>query len=131
MLTKSEWARIQTEIVTELRSVQRFNDQDIFNKHHLEGHARRLLWEAREELRATDGIEFGPIKGWPGAFERKEWRQIEQRAIRQRRKGTRAHKRAEAKLRLAASLAPTEEQQRISDAADRVALRVAMRAARG
>lgn len=135
MLSKAEQLRIREEIVTYLREVQRFADQDIFNRYPFAEPGdmrtiRLLLWEAREVVRVADGIDFGPVRGWPGTFERKEWSQIETRALRQRAKGTRAHRRAEQRLRLASELAPDSMKERLSDAADRVALRLAMRAAK-
>lgn len=131
MLTKEDRKRVVEEIANDLRASERFAEQDVYNKYALDGVDRHLLWQAREVVRQQDGIDFGPIRGWPGNFERKSWEQIERRAQRQRRKGTRAHRRAEERLRLAASLAPTEAQQRMNDAADRLALRVAMRTAKG
>ena len=131
MLTKEERARVVNEIAIFLRESERFAEQDLVNKYALEGVDRALVWEAKELVRREDGIDFGPIRGWPGNYERKSWEQIEQRAHRQRAKGSRAHRRAEARLRLAAQLAPTDAQQRLSEAADRLALRAAMKAAKG
>lgn len=136
MLTKEERLQIREEIATELRSVQRIDERDVGNKYPhlgLEGPngVRKLLWEAREVVRLSDGIDFGPLRGWPGVFERKDWSQIERRASNQRAKGTRAHRRAEERLRLAATLAPDQSKERLNEAADRVALRLAMRSARG
>jgi hypothetical protein len=131
MLTKTERLRVRNEIVKYLLGVQRYDEQDICNLHALTGIDREIIWEAREVVRLEHGIDFGPIRNWPGSFERKTWEQIEHRARRQRSKGTRAHRRAEERLRLAATLAPSEAQSRLNDAADRIALRVAMRAAKG
>lgn len=131
MLTKEERLRVVNEIAVFLRESERFAEQDLVNKYALDGIDRTVIWEAREMVRMEEGIDFGPIRGWPGNFERKSWEQIEKRAHRQRAKGTRAHRRAEARLRLAAQLAPTEAQSRLSEAADRLALRAAMKAARG
>jgi len=130
MLTKSERARVRGEIVEFLRGVERYYEQDILNQHALAGPDREIVWEAREVLRLSDGIDFGPVRGRPGNFERKDWSQIEKRAARQRAKGTRAHRRAEERLRLAAEMAPDQSKDRLNDAADRVALRLAMRAAK-
>jgi hypothetical protein len=85
------------------------------------------LWRARERMRKEHGVDFGPVRGIPGAFERKEWVDIAKRGERQRAKGTRAHRRAEERLRLASTLAPSEERDRLNDAADRIRLRMAMR----
>lgn len=131
-MTKDEQRQVLGDIVGYLREVQRFTEQDLLNKHQGEPRiVRMLIWQAREQVRIEDGVDFGPVRGWPGTFERKEWDQIEKRAQRQRSRGTRAHKRAEERLRLAASLAPTEDQRRMNDAADRIALRLAMRASKG
>jgi len=130
MLSKGERVRIRDAIVAFLRGAERCTEQDLLNEHALHGVDRELVWQAREIVRVEDGIDFGPVRGWPGTFERKEWRQIAERAQRQRAKGTRAHRRAEQRLRLAAELAPDEAKEGLSEAADRVALRLAMRASR-
>lgn len=123
--------QVREEIVAILRETHCFTAQDIANRYPFAPRVlRRLIWEATETLRLEDGIVFGPVRGCPGTFERKEWDQIERRAQRQRRRGTRAHRRAEQSLRIAANAAPDAAKERLNDAADREALRLAMRAAR-
>jgi hypothetical protein len=130
MLTKEEQTRIVGEIADVLRSVDTYTDQDLANRWSLSGRDRKLIWEAREIVRHTDGIVFGAIPRWPGNFRRLDWSQVERQANRQRGAGTRKHRRAEEKLRLASTLAPEQSKERLNDAADRVALRLAMRSAR-
>jgi hypothetical protein len=124
------------EIMAMLRGVQRYAEQDILNKYvpTTTGELREVrhaIWRARERLRLEDGIVFGSLPGWPGTFHRLDWSQTERQANRQRARGTRAHRRAEEKLRLASTQAPDQSKERLSEAADRIALRVAMRAAKG
>lgn len=127
-ISTEERKRVLREIVIFLRSVQRYDERDLANRYPYEQREFRLLmWEAKEKIFAEDEIVFAPVRGWPGTFERKQWDQIEARAYRQRRRGTRAHKRAELRLRAAAKTAPDEAKERLRDAADRMALRIAMR----
>jgi len=130
--SKEEKTRIRTEMMAEMRTAARYSVQDFRNKYlpttpSEERDFNLLHWEAQELMRVDEGIDFGPMRKWPGVYERKDWRQTEQRAVKQRAKGTRAHKRAEQKMRLAASLAPDTSKERVSEAADRMALRIAMR----
>lgn len=129
--SKEEKSRIKAEMMAEMRTTSRYSLQDFRNRHlpATPGEERDfnlIHWEAQEALR-EEGIDFGPMRKWPGVYERKDWRQTEQRAIKQRAKGTRAHKRAEHKMRLAATAAPDTSKERLSEAADRIALRAAMR----
>lgn len=129
MLTICEQERIIEEIATILRDSERFNEQDLCNKFALAGPDRKLIWKARELVR-RDGVVFGVIPKWPGNFRRLDWQQTANQAVRQRAAGTRKHRRAGEKLRLAASQAPDEAKEKLNDAADRVALRLAMQAAK-
>jgi len=134
-MTKDEQVLVCEEIVTMLLASERFDIRDVYNRypHSTAGEGRviaKLIWAAREVLREEHGVVFGVIPKWPGVFRRLDWSQVAAQAQRQRGAGTRKHRRAEQKLRLAATDAPDAEQQRISDAADRIALRIAMRATR-
>lgn len=130
-MTKEEQQTVLAEMVVMLRSAERFLEQDVLNRYPFETPlVRRLLWEAREVVRREDGIVFGVTPGWPGNFRRLDWRQVAEQATRQRAAGTRKHRRAGEKLRLAAANAPDDAKERLSAAADRVALRLAMRAAK-
>jgi hypothetical protein len=120
------------EIVRMLRPVQRIDMQDIRNKFlpqsaKEERELSQAFWKACQILRLEEGIDFGPLRGWPGVYERKDWSQIEQRAKRQRAKGTRAHRRAAERMRLAAELAPDQSKERLADAADRLEVKNAFR----
>jgi adenine deaminase len=130
--SKEEKLRIKAEMMAEMRTASRYSLQDFRNKclPATPGEERDfnlLHWEAQEAMRVDEGIDFGPMRKWPGVYERKDWQQTEQRAKKQRAKGTRAHKRAEQKMRLAATAAPDTSKERLSEAADRIALRAAMR----
>lgn len=135
MLSRAEEGRIIEEIAGVLRECERYAEQDFLNRYSPTtigetASIRLLVWAARQIVQATDGIVFGVIPRWPGTFRRLDWSQMERQARRQCSAGTRKHKRAELKLRLASTLAPDSSKERLSDAADRVALRLAMQAAR-
>lgn len=131
--SKGEIEAMVVEIAATLRTVERYCEQDFLNRfsgfHPRE--VRVAVHEAREQVRETDGIVFGATPGWPGNFRRLDWKQVAEQATRQRAAGTRKHRRAGEKLRLAATKAPDADRERLSAAADRVALRLAMRAAKG
>jgi hypothetical protein len=132
MVTADEVLTMRDWIVAMLLVSERYVMVDIHNRYPGdEGLVARTTWEAREIVRKQHGIDFGPVRGFPGNYERKAWDAIERRAHRQRAKGTRAHKRAEERLRLAQENAPNEAKGRIGDAADRVALRLAFAKAKG
>lgn len=126
-LTAEEKKVILSDIVQVLRESERVCKLDFHNR--WPGNERDinlLVWDACEIVRAEDGIDFGPVYGWPNSLERKAWQSIERRAQRQRARGTRAHKRAEHRMRLAGSLAEdVEARERINAAADRMAMRLA------
>ncbi len=135
MFSIGEQSKILEELIAFLRDVSRYVEQDILNKYPCNSVGetrvvRGLIWEARESVRRSDGIVFGVVRGWPGNFHRLDWSQTERQAMRQRTAGTRKHRRAEEKLRLASTLAPDQSKDRINDAADRIALRLAMRASK-
>lgn len=135
-MTKGERATRVAELVEMMRGCERFFEQDVFNRYVPSSTSevrelRQDLWEAKEVLRVCDGVDFAPLEGWPsGTFGRAPAKQIVGRAERQRARGTRAHRRAAERFRLAATLVPDEERERLESAADRIVLREAMRRAR-
>lgn len=131
-MTKEEKAAAIAHVVATLRASSRYEEQAIRNRLGMaERDAGLIIWAARELVFKEDRIEFGPVRGFPGWFERKDWDQLAARAKRQRAKGTRAHARAARKLEVASEMAPEgRERERLRDAADRLALRAAMRAAK-
>lgn len=121
-------------IVDVLAASARYNVEDLRNM--LLGESPRVvemtIWRAREVMRAEHGVDFGPVRGFPGEFERKMPREIAERAGRQRAKGTRAHRRAAERYMLAADGAGVSEadRTRYTHAAERIKLREAMARAR-
>ena len=83
-----------------------------------------LAWHAvTEAARKSFRRDFGVRKKEPGVYELKNADQIVRRAARNRQAGYRKHERAQERLSLAAQMTGDS---RISDAADRQALRVAL-----
>ena len=130
MIADSERARVVAEIVAFMLTVERYDKRDLYNAHALDGVDRRVEWEAREIVRVQHGIAFVPVRKHPFLMQRGDYVQIARNATSQRASGTRKHRRAEEKLRLASAMAPDANKERLSDAADRLALRLAMRAAK-
>jgi hypothetical protein len=132
MITKSERDQMVKEIVEVLVESERFHEQDFLNRFSGfdTAEVKRSIWRAREIVREQCGIVFGVVPKWPGNFRRLDYQQTANQAKRQRAAGTRKHERAEAKLRIAADHAPDAEKERLREAADRIALRLAMRQAR-
>lgn len=129
MISKHDYDTIIAEICAVLRESERYVEQDFLNRYSgfAPGEVRRAIWAARELVRAELGIVFGVTPQWPGNFRRLTWQQTANQAKRQRAAGTRKHVRARDKLRLAASHAPDEARERLNEAADRIAIRSAMR----
>jgi hypothetical protein len=117
-------------IVEVLRESARYNVEDLRNL--LVGETPRVvdmtIWRAREVMRMEHGVDFGPVRGFPGEFERKMPSEIASRAERQRAKGSRAHRRAAERFMLAAdgSGVTDAERTRYTHAAERIRLREAM-----
>lgn len=125
--TKAEAKDAVALVVAELRRSERVVIQDLRNA--LSGGEPReielAIWTAREAVRVEDGVDWGPLRGWPGVIERKTWKQIEGRAERQRARGHRARARATQRLSLARDMAEGADKERLARAVEREELRAA------
>ena len=126
-LTKPQREELFAELVAKLCEVETFHVPDVFGGRAGVGREFRLLLN-RAMNRVLDdfGIDFGPVKGEPFTYERKNGRQIERRSKGWRRRGLRLLERGVRRARLAAELATDDERERLGRSADWQALKLAM-----
>lgn len=129
--SKEEREEAMNDLVKTLLVVERIEAQDISNKYNPQsvGELREVslaFWAAKEFVRKKHGIDFAPVKGFPGLFQRATWEKIIGRSRRQRAAGVRKEKRALERMMLAASLAPEEAKEKLEKSADRMRLKMAL-----
>lgn len=123
---KNQWAI--DKIVETLRCSIRVCKHDLFNAVALSGRdAEMALWEAREAIRKSDGLVFGPLAGHPGHIHRLNTKRIVQHAGNQRRRGYKAIVRSLNKLQVATDTATDAASREL---ASRAEARAHMRAKR-
>lgn len=131
-MTPNELDVVFKEVVKMLLEVQRYDMKDIENRYPSTSETDRMqveitVWRAKEHVLKEHGIDYGPLRGFSGVYERKDWVQIAARSRRRRRVAGRIERRALQRMELAAELAPDGTKETLQKEADRQKLLIAMR----